>query len=283
LRDHLFDFRLQGVGHGVVDRSHEKVYEYAFTNFAVGEEKLVAQHNAGINKLISRLNSHPNMVIVGYTAFASKSGSKNFNRALSEKRIDEIETRLHTAGIPKEKFPFRSEYTYTAVGEDRSLFDYLKDTNYPDLPDEVGSESGFDRGVLVVVANYVDWGTRKSQEWYLRLQYPESTGFDLKISSLKELLLGLLKMGTLKYQAYGVYETRTLGKVKGPLVEGTLRGRLIYAITLFRDNEMWSDWVPLNLAKPLATSESAWQGLSMAPSALTAGRASNQAMISAFG
>ncbi|MGD8992687.1 MAG: hypothetical protein PVI00_14625, partial [Desulfobacterales bacterium] len=224
-----------------------KTYEHAFVNYAVGEDELVAEHTAGFNELVERLKSDPDMVIVGFSAYASRSGTASYNKQLADKRLKDFEQRLHSAGIPKEKFPYRSEYTYSAVGEARSLADYLHKEEYPQVPAEAKAESGFNRGILVTISNYINWASRSTTDWRIRLQYPKEpgTGLDLNLKSAKDLLLGLLKKGSIEFEAFGIYEN-AWGKLNGPLIKGKLRGRLLFALTFYRDTQLWSEWVPLS-------------------------------------
>lgn len=242
-----------------------EVYEYVLLNFPVSESELQPKHTAGINAIMNKLNSDPDFVIQGFSSYTSKTGGDNSNKNLAKERMAAIELALDLRGLPASKYPFRTDYTFESVGESRSLADYLVSAGYSDVPEisQREEENGFDRGIVITVRKGINWETKKTNKWQIRFKYPDTTGVDIQARGVKDILKGLLQRGEVEFQAYGIYEQKG-EQINGPLLEGKLRGRLLFAITFNVDANFYSSWQTLNLdLAQMPSSKSAWQDASM--------------------
>ncbi|WP_449285308.1 OmpA family protein [Marinobacter sp. PE14] len=245
-------------------------WELILINFAVESGKLKPGHKEGLQAASHLMTENTALGTYSTAAYTSKTGSDAYNTELSWKRARSTLDGIRDFGIPDVQIDGTefSSFSINAVGEARSLADYLRERGYQ-VPDDLPTENPYDRGVVIQLSEFPElrqvdasapYWKNPTDQWRMRLLYPKKdSGPELAIPKGLKDILKVSQYGEVDFEAYGVYDVD--GETKnGPLVKGVLRGQLIKSITLGtsqRDN--WTSWLELNLDNaPMAPVENDW-------------------------
>ncbi|MBO8173321.1 MAG: OmpA family protein [Bacillaceae bacterium] len=255
----------------------DNAYEYIFINFAVDKAELKDGHLEGLRELTQLMTMNDALGIYQASGYTSKTGSRSHNEDLAWDRTQSILTYLRDAGIASARIDGNEfiSYTIEAVGEARSLADYLRENGYP-VPDQLPAENPYDRGVVLYLTEFPELRNVESSEpywkqptdtWKIRFKFPtEDSGPDLAVPSPTDLesFFKLLQYGEVEYEAKGIYQVDGEQK-EGPTMKGVLRGQLIKVDLLAASAaniDFPDDWITLNLdGAPLATRKEDWESV----------------------
>ncbi|TGN41857.1 OmpA family protein [Marinobacter confluentis] len=246
------------------------VWELVLLNFGVESSTLKTAHDEGLRAASHLMTENPALGTYRTEAYTSATGSDAYNRELAWRRARSVLDGLRDKGIPDVQIDGTEfgAFSVHAVGESRSMADYLRERGYS-VPNDLPRENPYDRGVVIQLSTYPElrevdaaapYWKQPTDQWRLRLLFPqEDTGPDLAVPKGLKDLFEIGQYGEVTFEAYGIYDVNG-EKANGPLVTGVIRGHLIKAITLATSQRKnWTEWLELDLDHaPMATVEEDW-------------------------